>query len=118
RPRVVILDEPTSSLSAHEAQTLAGLVHRLKAEGVAVLYISHRLNEVTALCDYVTVLKDGTRTADQSLAGVDPQGLVRLMVGRDPGDLFPPAEPHPAGPVMVAVEGFHAGQIRDAALTV
>lgn len=117
-PRVVILDEPTSSLSAHEAQTLKALVQRLKGEGVAILFISHRLNEVLDLCDYVTVLKDGSRTADQSLAGVDPQGLVRLMVGRDPGDLFPAAEAHAVGAPALAVEGFGAGQVREAALTV
>ena len=88
-PKVLILDEPTSSLSAHEVRTLFDLLRGLRAQGLAILYISHRLNEVLALCEYVTVLKDGIRTADQPLAGIDPQALVRLMVGRDPGDLFP-----------------------------
>ena len=118
KPRVVILDEPTSSLSAHEAQTLTALVRRLKSEGVAILFISHRMNEVMALCDYVTVLKDGNRTADQSLEGVDPRGLVRLMVGRDPGDLFPAPETREVGSPALAVTGFNAGQVKDAALTV
>ena len=72
RPRVLILDEPTSSLTAHEVRTLFGLLRELRREGVAILYISHRLNEVLELCDYVTVLKDGERTADQPLAGSDP----------------------------------------------
>jgi ribose transport system ATP-binding protein len=90
RPRVLILDEPTSSLTAHETRTLFGLVRELEREGVAVLYISHRLNEVLALCSWVTVLKDGVVTADATLAGTDPRALVRLMVGREPGDLFPP----------------------------
>lgn len=118
KARVVILDEPTSSLSAHEALTLNRLVMQLKAEGVAVLYISHRLNEVIALCDHVTVLKDGACTADQSLEGVDPQGLVRLMVGRDPGDLFPPSEARDEGKTALAVTGFSAGMVKDAAVTV
>ncbi len=118
RPRVLILDEPTSSLSAHEVRTLTGLVRRLRGEGVAVLYISHRLNEVLDLCDYTTILKDGVRTADQPLSGVDPAGLVRLMVGRDPGDLFPPREsPAPDGAAAVAtavhVRGFRAGAASD-----
>ena len=90
RPRVLILDEPTSSLTAHEAKTLFAVLGRLKRDGVALVYISHRMNEILQLCDWVTVLKDGRRTADQSLDGVDPKALVRLMVGREPGDLFPP----------------------------
>ena len=89
RPKVLILDEPTSSLTGHEVRMLFGLLRELKRQGVAILYISHRLNEVLELCDWVTVLRDGVRTADQSLAGSDPAALVRLMVGRDPGDLFP-----------------------------
>ncbi|TIS02199.1 MAG: sugar ABC transporter ATP-binding protein, partial [Mesorhizobium sp.] len=89
RPRVLILDEPTSSLSATETKILTDLLGRLRGEGVAILYISHRLNEVMALCQHVTVLKDGTCTADRPLEGTDATGLVRLMVGRDPGDLFP-----------------------------
>ena len=71
------------------------MLHRLRAEGIAILYISHRLNEVMRLCDHVTVLKDGSVTADRPMAGIDAAGLVRLMVGRDPGDLFPPWIPNP-----------------------
>ena len=118
RPRVLILDEPTSSLSAHEAETLKRLLQSLRDEGTALLYISHRLNEVLALCDYVTVLKDGTRTADQRLAGVDPAGLVRLMVGRDPGDLFPGRVDQVAAAPALVVDGLHAGIVRDATLSV
>jgi ribose transport system ATP-binding protein len=93
RPKVLILDEPTSSLSAHEVRTLFGLLRGLRAQGLGILYISHRLNEVLELCEYVTVLKDGIRTADQPLAGSDPHALVRLMVGRQVGDLFPAWQP-------------------------
>ncbi len=113
KPRVLILDEPTSSLSAHEAGVLSGLVRRLASERVAILYISHRLDEVRSLCDHVTILKDGIVTADQSLSGVDGQSLVRLMVGRDPGDLFPPHQTNKAGARRIAVEGFAAGMVRD-----
>lgn len=93
RPKVLILDEPTSSLSAHEVRTLFNLLRALRAQGLGILYISHRLNEVLELCEYVTVLKDGIRTADQPLAGSDPHALVRLMVGRQVGDLFPAWQP-------------------------
>lgn len=93
RPKVLILDEPTSSLTAHEVRTLFDVLRALRSQGLAILYISHRLNEVLELCEYVTVLKDGTRTADQPLAGSDPHALVRLMVGRQVGDLFPAWQP-------------------------
>ncbi len=90
KPRVVIFDEPTSSLAAPDVTMLVRLIRELRDEGVAILYISHRLNEILDFCDYVTVLKDGAVTADRPLAGLDPDGLVRLMVGRDPQNLFPP----------------------------
>jgi ribose transport system ATP-binding protein len=117
-PKVLILDEPTSSLSAHEAANLMTVLRRLRDAGTAVLYISHRLNEVLALCEWVTVLKDGVVTADRSLAGVDAQGLVRLMVGREPGDLFPRWTPSPDPAQIIAVEGLSAGMARDVALTI
>lgn len=113
KPRVLILDEPTSSLSAHEAGVLSRLVRKLAEEGVAILYISHRLDEVQALCSHVTVLKDGVVTADQSLAGVDGRSLVRLMVGRDPGDLFPARVARPKGEARIRVSSLSAGAARD-----
>ncbi|WP_019994504.1 sugar ABC transporter ATP-binding protein [Aureimonas ureilytica] len=112
RPRVLILDEPTSSLSAHEAGILADLVLRLAGEGLALLYISHRLNEIMALCSHVTILKDGVVTADRSLRGVAPDELVKLMVGREAEHLFPAWEPSP-GEVLIRLEGFSAGSARE-----
>ncbi|MDQ0390639.1 sugar ABC transporter ATP-binding protein [Labrys monachus] len=112
-PRVLILDEPTSSLSAHETRTLMGLVRQLSREGTAILYISHRLGEVMSICDYVTVLKDGMRTADRAMAGLDSEGLVRLMVGREPGDLFPAWQPAAERRPVVSLRGFRAGIARD-----
>lgn len=117
KPRVLILDEPTSSLSAHEAGILAGVIERLRESGTALLYISHRLNEVQALCAHVTVLKDGGVTADQSLSGIDGEGLVRLMVGRETGDLFPPRPACTPGAPRIDVAGFSAGLVRDIAFS-
>ncbi|ASY59200.1 sugar ABC transporter ATP-binding protein [Sinorhizobium sp. CCBAU 05631] len=113
KPRVLILDEPTSSLSAHEAGILSRLIERLRDAGIALLYISHRLNEVQALCSHVTILKDGVVTADQPLAGIDAQGLVRLMVGRDAGDLFPQWELPRQGEELIRLRGFSSGLARD-----
>jgi len=118
KPRVLILDEPTSSLSATEARILTEVLERLRRDDVAILYISHRLNEVMALCQHVTVLKDGACTADRPLAGTDAAGLVRLMVGRDPGDLFPPWQPSPAPAAAIYVRNFSAGQMRNVDLEV
>ncbi|MGI6854720.1 sugar ABC transporter ATP-binding protein [Mesorhizobium sp. 1B3] len=118
KPRVLILDEPTSSLSATETRILTDLLGRLRREGIAILYISHRLNEVMALCQHVTVLKDGACTADRPLAGTDTTGLVRLMVGRDPGDLFPSWHPSPGKTPAISVRGLAAGQMRDVDLEV
>ena len=111
-PRVLILDEPTSSLSATETKILTDLLEKLRRQDIAILYISHRLNEVMALCQHVTVLKDGVRTADQPLEGTDAAGLVRLMVGRDQGDLFPAWQPSGSGAAVVSVRNFAAGGMR------
>ncbi|TPN88429.1 sugar ABC transporter ATP-binding protein [Mesorhizobium sp. CU2] len=118
KPRVLILDEPTSSLSATETKILMDLLERLRGEGIAILYISHRLNEVMALCQHVTVLKDGTCTADRPLAGTDAAGLVRLMVGRDPGDLFPKWQPAVSTTTAITVRKFSAGLMRDVDLDI
>ena len=109
KPRVLILDEPTSSLSAPDVAILMKLVRRLRDRGVAILYISHRLNEILDFCDYVTVLKDGSVTADRPLAGLDPDGLIRLMVGRDPRNLFPPYVSRASGALVLETKGFRAG---------
>lgn len=114
RPRVLILDEPTSSLSAHEVATLSALMARLRAEGLALLFISHRLGEVRRLCNHVTVLKDGTVTADRPMQGLDEEEMVRLMVGRHAGELFPPRSATPvAGPERLSIRGFCAGRAQD-----
>ena len=109
KPRVLILDEPTSSLAAPDVAMLTSLVRRLRDQGVAILYISHRLNEILDFCDYVTVLKDGAVTADRPLAGLDPGGLVRLMVGRDPQNLFPPYASQAADDLVLETANFRSG---------
>ena len=87
--KVLILDEPTSALTDHETELLLKLLRRLADEGVGILYISHKLNEVIALADRVTVLRDGKYVGTQSIKGVHPDDLIRMMVGRDLGVLFP-----------------------------
>ena len=113
KPRVLVLDEPTSSLAAPDVAILMRLVRRLRDRGVAILYISHRLNEILDFCDYVTVLKDGSVTADRPLAGLDPTGLVRLMVGRDPRNLFPTYASQSTSDLVLETKAFRAGGALD-----
>jgi galactofuranose transport system ATP-binding protein len=81
--RVVIMDEPTSSLEQREVETLFGVVHRLRDEGIAIVYISHRLDELYVLCDEVTVMRDGRVVHVGPMAALDRLHLIALMLGRD-----------------------------------
>jgi len=88
--RVLILDEPTSALSAAEVEVLFQVIADLKAHGVAIVYISHRLEELIRIGDYITVLRDGRITGNQPMAQVDVPWIVRQMVGRDTKDFSRP----------------------------
>ncbi|PWV57431.1 sugar ABC transporter ATP-binding protein [Nocardiopsis sp. L17-MgMaSL7] len=83
RARVVIMDEPTSSLEPREVETLFGAIERLREDGVAVVYVSHRLDELYRVCDRVTVLRDGRLVHRGAMAGLERLRLVSLMLGRD-----------------------------------
>ncbi|MFJ3990928.1 sugar ABC transporter ATP-binding protein [Streptomyces sp. NPDC090032] len=85
--RVVIMDEPTSSLEPREVETLFEVIRRLRAEGIAVIYVSHRLDELYAVCDTVTVLRDGCRVHTGRLTDLDRLTLVSTMLGRDMGEV-------------------------------
>ncbi|HYO83273.1 MAG TPA: sugar ABC transporter ATP-binding protein, partial [Bryobacteraceae bacterium] len=85
--RLLVLDEPTSSLAEHEVQLLYSLLDRLKAEGVSVLYVSHRLEEVYKICERATILRDGKLVATLPLSGLDRLDLVCLMLGKQRDEL-------------------------------
>jgi ABC-type sugar transport system ATPase subunit len=89
RPEIVVLDEPTSSLSEHESQVLFDVVRRMRDRGISVIYISHRLREVLDIADDVTVLRDGHRIESRPVEGLTPADMIRLMVGRDLTEVFP-----------------------------
>ncbi len=88
--QVLILDEPTSALTEREAEILFGLLARLKASGVGILYISHKLSEIFAHADRVTVLRDGQYIGTRRIAETTPDEIIRMMVGRELGDFYPP----------------------------
>jgi ribose transport system ATP-binding protein len=89
--QLISMDEPTSALTAHEAARLMELVDRLRQSGVAIIYVSHRLEELGRLCDRVTVLRDGASVATRAMRELTIDELVRSMVGRTPPKLAPRA---------------------------
>lgn len=104
RPRILVMDEPTSALSKREQAHLLSLVRDLRVRGITVLYISHRFDEVFAIADRITVLKDGQHMATVDAASVTHNELVRLMVGRDLAvDLYPERRKAPIGSAALAV---------------
>jgi rhamnose transport system ATP-binding protein len=105
--RVLIMDEPTAALSAHEVAQLFRQVRHLTESGVAVLFISHRLEEVFEIADRVTVLRDGRLISSRPKAEVTPQGAIQDMVGRQLSEFFARTD-HSAGEVVLSVE--HLGR--------
>ncbi|MCB1225015.1 MAG: sugar ABC transporter ATP-binding protein [Verrucomicrobiales bacterium] len=107
--RILILDEPTAALAEHEVQTLMDILRDLRQRGMACIYISHKLDEVFALADRITVQRDGKTVITETTTALDRATVIRHMVGREIGDLFPRRAPHPGAVVMqvedLAVDG-------------
>ena len=103
RARLLILDEPTSALSEAEIEHLFAVIRRPKAQGVTMIYISHKLDEVFRIADRVTVLRDGEYIGTRLVAETKPQELIRMMVGRALADLFPKESVEP-GDELLRVE--------------
>jgi len=101
--RIIIMDEPTSSLTASESEQLFAIIRKLQADGMGIIYISHRLEEVLTLSDRITVLRDGRRVGELARAEASVDKIVGMMVGRElSGQYFPEAHTRAAGePVLV-----------------
>ena len=97
--RLLILDEPSSALTRSEIEVLLDIIKGLKAKGVACVYISHKLDEVAAVCDTITVIRDGKHIATTAMADMDIPQIITQMVGREMSNLYP-TEPHEIGEVM------------------
>lgn len=118
RARVLIMDEPTAALSAVEVARLFAVVRALREEGAAILFISHRLEEITALCDRVTIMRDGAHVSTDPIGELTEEEMVRRMVGRDLDALFPKQEVRP-GAVVLEVDGLtREGVFRDVSFDV
>jgi ABC-type sugar transport system ATPase subunit len=109
-PRLLILDEPTSSLSESETTLLFAVIASLKAAGVTMLYISHRMREVFTICDAVTILRDGKHVRTMPLAATDQDEIVRLMVGRDLAGISKPSTGGDLRPVVLSVRNLTGGR--------
>ena len=98
--RLIIMDEPTATLTSHEIDRLFGTIVRLKQRGVAILYVSHRLEEVKGIADRATILRDGIYVATVQVASTTIDEMIRLMVGRDLKDKFPKVTVEPGEEVL------------------
>jgi D-xylose transport system ATP-binding protein len=109
RPRILVLDEPTAALASHEIDTLLALVRRLQAQGVACIYISHKLDEVFAIANRITVLRDGAVQGTLATTGTTAAAVIALMVGRPLEDLYPRRR-HERGEPALEVRGLDAAR--------
>jgi ribose transport system ATP-binding protein len=103
--KVIVFDEPTSSLAGQDVQRLFDVIRKLKASGLGIIYISHFLEEVREICDRCTILRDGQVAGTASLADVTEPEIVSLMVGRSVDELFPQV-PHEPGEVVLSLAGL------------
>ncbi len=116
RPKILLLDEPTSTLSGRDVDWLGNLIAGEKAKGTTVVFISHRLREVRAFCDSVTVLRNGQHIATRPIGDLSDEEMIRMIVGRSIGQAFPerPATTAVSGAEVLGVHGLAAGKLKEA----
>ncbi len=107
--RVLIMDEPTSALSESETNILFKLIRSLTTQGVAIVYITHKMDEITQLADYVTVFRDGRSVSESAVENIKVDEIIKLMVGRDLKEFFVKKE-HEVGPVRLQTNGLSLKQ--------
>ena len=117
--RVIVFDEPTSSLSQHEAERLYVLIGDLRRRGVTIIYVSHRMDEIFRLCDTITVLRDGRHVSTRPAASLTEDALVAAMIGRPLSEYFPKHLHGVPGEALLRVEGLSSEpSFRDVSLSV
>ncbi|MCF1452209.1 sugar ABC transporter ATP-binding protein [Agrobacterium vitis] len=117
KARILIMDEPTASLAEKDVARLMDVVRSLKARGVGILYVSHRMSEIFALADRVSVLRDGLMIDTRDIGQADEATLVSMMVGRDIEQLFPKGEAKIGEPVLEVSHLHHGRLVRDISFT-
>ena len=115
--RVLIMDEPTSALSAAEVAVLFKVINDLRGAGVSIIYISHKLEEITQIGDYVTVLRDGRLVAEERIARIDVAWIIEKMVGKNPAALFHKSKTDVGGEILraedITLPGRTGGNVVD-----
>lgn len=111
--KIIVMDEPTDSLTTGEIERLFEIVRKLKEDGITVIYISHRLEEMFALCDRVTVLRDGKYITDANIADIDKDWLISKMIGRDLKDTYPPRHRMSSDETALEVENLTAERFQN-----
>jgi len=118
RSDIIVMDEPSATLTEHELERLFALIRQLRADGVAVIYISHRLDEIFEIADRVTVLRDGKHIATRDVKDITRDEIIRLMVGRELNQMIPKV-PAPIGDVVLEVRNISSqNKLHDVSLTV
>ena len=116
--QIILMDEPTAALTSSEVDRLVGVMQRLRDAGKAVVFVSHRLDEVFAVCSYLTVMRDGRTVAESQVADSSIEEVIRWMVGRDLNEIFPKM-PSTPGTVALRTEGLTSeGTFRDISIEV
>jgi inositol transport system ATP-binding protein len=119
RSRLIVMDEPTSALSSAEVEKLFRIMREMKAAGISVIFVTHRLEEVMEIADRYTILRDGRQVGAGTVAETNVEAIIRLMVGREVNALFAHREAAAPGEVALEVEGLtRRGKGRDAHATV
>src|SRR5277367_555502 len=106
RSKLIVMDEPTAALSEAEVANLATIIRQLRSEGLSIIFVTHRLEEVFRLCDRYTVLRDGHFVGSGAVADTNVDAIIRMMVGRDVGALYGERPIPDHGPVALEVEGL------------
>jgi ABC-type sugar transport system ATPase subunit len=115
--RVIVMDEPTAVLSHHESEELFRIIAELRTKGLAIVYISHRMEELERLADRISILRDGHLVFTGQRGEIDANGIIRHMVGRDIHELYPVLPPPGAEPVLEVSGIAYAGEYRDVSFT-
>jgi len=114
--KLIIMDEPSSSLTNDEMEKLVKIIHDLKAKGIAIIYISHKLDEILGFCDIVTVLRDGHVIDTRPVSEISRNEMISMMVGRTIENEFPP-RPASTGETILEIKNINTRKLKDVQLT-
>ena len=115
--KIIVMDEPSATLTQRELDGLFTMIRTLKKQGISIIYISHRLEEIFEVCDRLTVLRDGEYIGTRDIGDIDRQGIIEMMVGRKITDEFP-KEVFTPGEEIIRVEGLRRGFVQNVSFSV